>query len=270
VLAQTVVAVDHISEGRLIPGIGAGEAANTIPFGIAMERPVPRLEEYVRLMKMYWTGEPVTFQGEFFDVRDGVVQPTPLQRPYPPVWVAASAPSSLRVVGRVGDGWLPAAKSPEMYREDLAVIRAEAARVGRDPAAITPGLFTYTVLSEDLEYCRRAVADFGRNVLVWWRSSLRRLGVQAGSGDLSIVNFDCTPEATENWRTAATQIPLEVAAQLMAFGTPEMVAERLRAFIAAGVAHFCIIALDTLNDVERWKETTRLLRERVMPLLAAR
>src|SRR5581483_8663876 len=209
--------------------------------------------------------ERVTFDGRFFTAREGIVQPRPLQQPHPPVWLAGNTRHSQELVGRAGDGWLPAAKSAEMYAEDLRVIRTAAERSGRDPDAITPGLFMYTVLDEDAEQARSVALGLGRAVLVWWRDSLARLHVEAGGDDLSIVNFDGTPATMRRWYAAGAEISEAAARELINYGTPDDVATRIDAFVDAGVRHFVIISLDGLGSVERWKATATALAERVVP-----
>jgi alkanesulfonate monooxygenase SsuD/methylene tetrahydromethanopterin reductase-like flavin-dependent oxidoreductase (luciferase family) len=272
VFAQTVVAVDHISGGRVIPGIGVGEKINLVPFGIEMEetaeRNRARVEEFVRVTRELWRGEPVDWDGEFFRMSGAIVQPRAVQEPHPPLWLAGNYRQSLELVGRVADGWLPAAKSPEMYADDLRVIRAEAERTGRDPDAITPGLFMYTVVDEDREHARSVALDLGRAILCWWRDSLARLRVRAGTSDLSIVNFDGTPATMERWFAAGREIPEARAAELINFGTEVEVSERVRAFVDAGVRHFVVVSLDGLGDLSSWKRTAAVFAEGIKPGVA--
>lgn len=269
-LAQTVTALDHLSDGRVLPGIGMGEKVNVVSFGIPMKKRSGRLEEFVRLMKLYWTGEPVDFAGEYFSSDGGRLLPGPVQAPHPPVWMAGNARATLDVVGRVADAWLPAALTPSMYEEDLTRLRAEAIRAGRGSDAVEPGLFMYTVLHDDAEHARRTALELGRGVAVWWRGSLRRLGSSVGSDDLTVSNFDGTPEATQKWQTLAQEVQDEALEQLITFGNPEQVADRMEQFVAAGVKHFVVISLDGLADVARWKETVKSLHDDVLPILALR
>jgi phthiodiolone/phenolphthiodiolone dimycocerosates ketoreductase len=263
--AQTVVALDHISNGRAIPGIGVGEKVNLVPFGISMDQASSRMEEFIEFTKRYWTGERIEHRGRFFESSQGVVRPTPVQQPHPPIWIAANSPRTLPIVGRVGDGWLPAAKSPAMYKEDLAVIRAEARNAGRNPSSIVPGLFMYTVVADDRDYCRKVVDDFGCALLVWWRTSLARSGTSAGSNKLSIVNFDASAETFKEWLEAGRRIPEETRQQLINYGTPEDVSARILEYVDAGVQHFVIVALDGFTDIARWKETATIVRNTVIP-----
>lgn len=270
VLAQTVTALDHISEGRVIPGVGVGERANLTPFGISMKKGAGRLEEFVTLMKLYWGGEPVDFAGEHFRSDGGTLRPAPVQRPHPPVWLAGNTPRTRRAVGSVADGWLPAALTPEMYAEDLGTVREEAERIGRDPDCIEPGLFMYTVLAEDADVARQTARSLGGGVAVWWRGSLKRLGIAIGEDDLTVSNFDARPQSTQRWLGLAEQVPHRAIDLLVNAGDPTDVAARMDEFVTAGCRHFVVLSLDGLADVGRWKDTVSLMTKSVVPKLSAR
>jgi alkanesulfonate monooxygenase SsuD/methylene tetrahydromethanopterin reductase-like flavin-dependent oxidoreductase (luciferase family) len=109
-LARESVAVDRLSKGRLIVGLGLGvdSGGELTRFGEvvdAVERG-ERLDEGADLLLALWTGERVEFRGRHFTV-DGVqFLPRPVQHPHPPLWFAArnTAVRPLRRAGRLGDG----------------------------------------------------------------------------------------------------------------------------------------------------------------------
>ena len=92
VLAKMATTIDHLSGGRLEFGIGASgaEVEHTmlgIPFGPPAER-VRRLGEALTVCRKLWTEERTSFDGRFYELTDAVANPKPLQKPYPPVWLA--------------------------------------------------------------------------------------------------------------------------------------------------------------------------------------
>jgi len=132
-LAHQVTTLDHICNGRLDFGVGIGwppeefEAA-----GFPQRLRVPRFEESLQLMKQLWTGDEVTFEGRFWSVHGVRMGMTPVQKPYPPLWVGAhSVPASERAA-RLCDGVV---FSPQTSWQDVTTntdaYRAELARVGR-------------------------------------------------------------------------------------------------------------------------------------------
>ena len=134
VLAKAMATLDVLSEGRFLPAIGLGavDPVEQQAFGVRREERGRRLDEALSLMRALWSGEPVTHHGEFYAV-DGVrVLPRPHQGLLD-VWLGGIAPSELRRVGRIGDGWLPSFCTPDDVADAIPVIEAAAAEAGRTP-----------------------------------------------------------------------------------------------------------------------------------------
>ncbi len=120
VLAQAFLTLDHLSKGRVILGIGAGEGENVIPYGIKWNKPVSRLEEAIKIIRLLWENDgKVDFDGKFWKLKDAILALTPYEKgKYPPIWIAAMRPKMLEMTGRLGDGWLPAWMDIELYRKE--------------------------------------------------------------------------------------------------------------------------------------------------------
>src|SRR5712691_7774919 len=91
VLAKTAVTVDHLSGGRLEFGLGAAWADNEhamldLEFGTAGQR-IARMEEACRVIKLLWTEDRASFDGEHYRLVDAVANPKPVQHPGPPIWI---------------------------------------------------------------------------------------------------------------------------------------------------------------------------------------
>lgn len=114
VLAKELASLDVLSKGRLLPavGLGAAEAAEHRAFGVERTERGRRHDEALALMRACWTGEVISHSGEFYPVTDVQVLPRPVKGDLE-VWLGGIAPSELRRVGRVGDGWLPSFCSPD-------------------------------------------------------------------------------------------------------------------------------------------------------------
>jgi probable F420-dependent oxidoreductase len=136
-LAKELATLDRLSDGRLLPafGLGAVDPREQQAFGVRRGDRAALFDEALPLIRRLWTEGRVTHQGAHYGL-DGVdVRPKPVQQP-PEVWLGGRAPSELRRVGRLGDGWLPSFCTPGDVRAGLAVVTAEAERHGR---AIDPG-----------------------------------------------------------------------------------------------------------------------------------
>ncbi|MBI2321150.1 MAG: LLM class flavin-dependent oxidoreductase [Chloroflexi bacterium] len=154
-LAQAFLTLDHLSKGRAILGIGAGEAENVVPYGLDFRHQASKLEEALAIIRLLWEhDEPVDFDGRFWTLRGAVLGLGPY-RPgvYPPIYVAAVGTRTLEIAGRYADGWLPTFLPPADYGAKFAALKRAAAAHGRDPARIVGALWAYTVVAETHEEC---------------------------------------------------------------------------------------------------------------------
>jgi probable F420-dependent oxidoreductase len=132
-VAKQVSTLDHLTEGRFIFGVGVGgefpkeyEACG-VPIG---ERGA-RLSESLAVLRRLWSGEPASNDGRFFPFKDVAMQPPPRQAGGPPIWCGGRSDPALRRIARMTDGWMSYVVTPEMFRQGLEKIAAEAAAVGR-------------------------------------------------------------------------------------------------------------------------------------------
>ncbi len=100
-LAQELVTLDHLSNGRMILGVGLGDTGESIGSDISFSNfnelmePKPRarmLDEGLEIITKIWRGEPFSFDGEFYKIRDVQILPKPVQQPRIPIWVGGGYP----------------------------------------------------------------------------------------------------------------------------------------------------------------------------------
>lgn len=87
-------------------------------------------------MKAVWTTDPVEFQGRHFRIAKSFVQPKPVQKPHPPIYLAAFSPAAMRRVAVEANGWNPAGIGIEGMRAMFQSLGETAERAGRDPRAL--------------------------------------------------------------------------------------------------------------------------------------
>lgn len=153
VLAKMATTVDIITGGRLDFGIGSGwfapeHAALGIPFGSARER-CERLDEALTIIRSLWTERTTTVVGRHYAVRDAIAEPKPVQRPHPPILIAAGGERRmLRLVARHANAW-NAFGSPEVFRHKIAVLAEHCRAEGRDVAAIEKSVLVPAAIGDD-------------------------------------------------------------------------------------------------------------------------
>ena len=137
VIAQAFATMGCLYPGRIMLGVGTGEALNEYATGFQGEWPefkerFARLRESIKLMRELWTGEEVNFDGEYYHTQGAYMYDIP-EQPIP-VYVAAGGPVVARYAGRAGDGFIcTSGKGPELYTEKLLPAVAEgAAKAERD------------------------------------------------------------------------------------------------------------------------------------------
>lgn len=154
VLAKMAATVDHISNGRLEFGIGAGwhedeHTAYGIPFYTVKERQ-DRLEEAVQLIRLLFRADgPVDFEGRYYRLRQAPFSPLCVQRPHPPIMVGGSGERrTLRTVARYAD-MMNVSGPPEVVRRKIEVLEEHCRRASRDPAEIVKSTLVPVQATDD-------------------------------------------------------------------------------------------------------------------------
>jgi F420-dependent oxidoreductase-like protein len=219
-VAKMASSVDHISNGRLEFGLGAGWyeqefTAYGYEFpGIAAR--LGQLDEALQICKLMWTVERATFAGKHYRVHQAWCNPKPLQKPHPPIMIGGGGEQVLlRLVARHADRW-NFGGTLEEYRTKLAVLEGHCRRIGRDPAAIEKSWFGTVLIEPDEARVQRRLA-----------------------------------KRAERFGGAVEQL-----ASRMIVGTPAQVIQRIQEFVAIGVTHF--IAM--FGRVERLEATDLFAR----------
>lgn len=134
-LAKQLATLDVLSGGRLDAGLGIGWAPEEYAaVGADMAGRGKRAEEYLPLLRRFWTDDVVEHDGEFYRVPATRMDPKPAQPGGPPVLLGASAEPALRRAGRLCAGWVSSSRAdPAAIGESVKVVREAAAEAGRDP-----------------------------------------------------------------------------------------------------------------------------------------
>jgi len=148
-MAQKVATLDHISSGRALFGIGAGEKINVDMYGLSRAKALSKLREYIELMRQFWSKKKVSKNSEFWgDIKRAYIQIKPIQKT-PPIYIAANGPKTRQLTGEIGDGWYPFIETPRTYKENKKEIVEAAKKVGRNPDEIDYALQTIVAIDDD-------------------------------------------------------------------------------------------------------------------------
>ncbi len=248
VIAQTFATLACLAPGRIMLGVGTGEALNEVAVGSVPGGEWPdfkerfgRLRESVQLMRELWTQDRVTFEGEWYSTRDAAIYDRP-DTPVP-VYVAAGGPMVARYAGRVADGFIcTSGKGRELYADKLV------------PA-----------VDEGLDKAERAHDSIDRMIEVkvsWDPDPERALENTRFWAPLSL-----TPEQKHSIHSpaemekAADALPIDqVAKRWVVASEPEEVIEALRVYTDLGFDH--LVVHGPGHDQERFLAT---FTEQVLP-----
>ncbi len=265
-LAQAFLTLSHQTGGRAILGMGAGEAENLAPYGVGIERAASRVAEAVDIIRLLWSSpEPVSFEGDFWQLRDAVLGlSATLEAPLPPIWLAAHGPRMLRLAGASADGWLPIKMPPSLYAQHLAVVRDAAARGGRPAEAVTPAAWGFTVIHQDEHEVERLLDHpLVKGVcLMFGASSFERHGASHPLGsDGGFLGYIPSRLSRSEALSAVAKVPPGVVREHLFAGTPDQLLAELRALEAVGLRHAVLWNISFLADPSLAGSSFRLLEE---------
>jgi len=137
-LARRLSTIDVLSKGRLRVGFGVGWSPDEMEAaGAEMKVRGPRADEFLHVLKTIWTTDPVEHRGRFFSIPKSHIGPKPVQKPHPPIYLAAYTPPAMKRVATMADGWNPAGVPIAGMQQMFAGIQQMAQAAGRDPSELS-------------------------------------------------------------------------------------------------------------------------------------
>lgn len=261
VMAQTFLTLDNISKGRTILGIGAGEGENVIPYGIKWEKPVSRLEEALKIIKLLWKSEDkVSYQGDFWTLEDAVLPMQPFEEgKFPPIWIGAHMPKMLKLTGRIADGWIPTNFNPKEYKEKMGIIQDEARKTGRDVKDITNGLWCTLIIDEDHDVCDKLLESaYAKNyTLILPDEHFKRYGIShpLKEGMYGLLEYIPNRYDRKTMLEAFDRIPFELCEDYFLHGTPDEVIGKIEEYRNVGLEHLVLYNITYCCDLSKIKSS---------------
>ena len=165
-LAKSLASLDQLSRGRIDVGVGTGGKMRPFAaFGVDPDRYVARFTEGIALMKALWTQPRVTFDGEFWQLRDAPMEPKPFTKPHPPLWFGANGPVALRRAVRLGHGFFGAGSTPTpRFAEQVLLVREALTAAGRPATDFAIAKRVYIAIDDNAGRARQRMNEAMENL----------------------------------------------------------------------------------------------------------
>ena len=136
-LARQLTALDVLSGGRLRLGLGLGWSKDEYDaVGAAFKERGAKADEFLQVLKTIWTTDPAEFHGKFYHLPKSIIQPKPVQKPHPPIYLATFVPNGLKRIAKLADGWIPDKLPPDRMAQMFQSVKEMAKAEGRDPSVV--------------------------------------------------------------------------------------------------------------------------------------
>jgi alkanesulfonate monooxygenase SsuD/methylene tetrahydromethanopterin reductase-like flavin-dependent oxidoreductase (luciferase family) len=187
--AKALAALDLLSGGRLVAGLGPGSSERDyLVGGVPAEDRFARFEEAVRALRVLLGRDPEPFEGRFYSTAGVTLEPPPAGPGRPPIWLAGwGGPRGLRRAAALGDGWLASGynTTPEGFAASWAHVRERVAARGADPGRFANGVATlWAYVTEDRAAAERVLADVLAPLLGRPVEALRELPLPIGPAEV--------------------------------------------------------------------------------------
>ncbi len=262
-MAEQMALIDHLSQGRLIVGLGRGTAYNIYDYqgyGLNPDEAQARFEEAEAIMFAAWQGGPLEHHGRFWDLKLPELRPAPFTRPHPYVLRAASSEHGMLDVARQGRPFMMNVQSNAETQRRMDLYRRTLQEIGCDEAKIAENVDqcwvwrNVCVAETDAEAARIAVPAF--EAMQAKRTEMReRVYREQG------VSLQPMP-APGSAPAARTQLE-----HSLIYGSPETVAEALSKVKAIGVGGVIMQFRLGPMSYEQTAQSLTLFKQKVMPAL---
>jgi alkanesulfonate monooxygenase SsuD/methylene tetrahydromethanopterin reductase-like flavin-dependent oxidoreductase (luciferase family) len=241
---KMVATLDQISNGRMIHFVDYGNRPyEYLAYGLhqdnTVEERIAEMCEGLDLTLALWTSDtPVTHNGVYYQLREAVCMPKPLQQPHPPVWIGEAHPHIMEATVKYAQGWNTTPVSITELRTRLQALRSACQRIGRNPNEIEKSLEIQLLIAPDHAALRAKIR------------ALLSLATAGESPDPALLAY---------LSGATDELPQTMAETWIA-GTTEQAIARVRAYVDEGISHFMLWCVDAPDE-----GSLRLFAGQIMP-----
>lgn len=236
-IAKELATLDHLSNGRLLVGVGIGAYREEFECMMGERAKGMRrgdmLDESLTIVKKIFEEDIVTYKGEYFEVKSLESYPKPVQKPFP-FYIGGNSPKGYERVAKFGTGWLPAVLTPEEIKKGVAQIQNYCEKLGRSVAEIDVAPQLSISIGKTHE---EAINTFKGSQMYKHLESLKQS---------TLKNQDTSNYSERNL-----------------IGTPDEIGEKIQEYIKAGVNTFSALIF-AANTVDEMIESMQFFSEEVM------
>ena len=283
VLAQLCTSINHLTEGNLILGIGAGEAMNLKAYGIPSDRALSKMRESINYMKSFWeNGRNISFEGQHYNAKNANLLPKPVSDI--PIWIGSNSPKTLKLTGEIADGWMPVGIDSKTYTAKKQQIVDAMNDKGRDLDKFSFGVFQFTFINDDTNKINQRIQGSKFELLTtpqrikelgYWKEEYEEIYLETTgykSDELNILKIDRDDVAGFDLRKLqplVNDIPDDLIRESMMIVTKEEIIKRIRTYIEAGANHFIFSSTNgasSKNAPFTYWDASRIISEEIIPL----
>ncbi len=266
-VAEDYAFLDHISDGRVDLGIGRGyQPLEFQRYGVEQTGTRGMFHEGLEAIRQAWTHGRVNLEGEHYQFRDVPIRPAPVQRPHPPIWMAALSAETFEIAGRYGLNLLYGSVfglSPELAIQRRRDYFRGLRLGGHSAEGKRSGCLMMVYVADSQE---RARAEFREPVIWYYRTIAKYVAPQAGQAPVRSY------ETYSAFRDLASAVEWEqlVERDAVICGEPDYVAEKLAQYqqVYGFTDLLCWTRLGGL-DHRKVLRSMELMRDKVIPKLRA-
>lgn len=175
-VASELASLDVLNEGKSFAAFGLGYREEELnAFNLTKSQRYQRFVEAVEIVRRLWTEDNVSFEGKAFKLKNVTVDPKPLQKPRPPIWIAANTDAAVKRAASIGDGWMigPHSAIDELERQ-VQLCRTVWTDAGKSDAPVLPIIretFVAATKRGAVEKARSCLEQLYRAIYIKWKQN---------------------------------------------------------------------------------------------------
>jgi alkanesulfonate monooxygenase SsuD/methylene tetrahydromethanopterin reductase-like flavin-dependent oxidoreductase (luciferase family) len=272
-VAERAAALDIMSRGRLELGTGRSSVSEQLGFEIDPAESREMWQEAVRIIPQMWMQERISHRGRFFTIPERSIIPKPIQKPHPPLWVAATSPTTWELAGLNGIGCLGLTVTADLaeLKAQIQVYREALERCTPAGAFVNDRVGVFTI-AHCAETTAQAVENGAMDAVMWYFDYVIRALVsvpEEALGRIAGLPYEALVKQLpllQRYRESG-QISFEELDRrdMVIVGDPDRCIEKLKRYEQAGVAHvLCLMQAGMLKHRAIMK-SIELFGKRVIP-----